>query len=104
MKNIRIFHLKIFNFVVVKFSIYLNRRVFVMDFPFLDGEVARAPFHDDFVSQLIRFTTLCNYLANLNAHNRSLTAKLLQPGYRKAFYRNHSHLFQNTIPDLKYSC
>ena len=29
MKNI--FYLKIFNFLVVKFSIYLNRRVFVME-------------------------------------------------------------------------
>ena len=30
MKNIRIFYLKIFPSLVVKFSIYLNRRVFVM--------------------------------------------------------------------------
>ena len=30
MKNIRNFHLKVFIFSVVKFSIYLNRRVFVM--------------------------------------------------------------------------
>ena len=30
MKNIRIFYLKIFNLLVVKFSIYLNRHVFVM--------------------------------------------------------------------------
>ena len=30
MKKIRIFYLKIFIFLVVKFSIYLNRRVFVM--------------------------------------------------------------------------
>ena len=32
MKNVRIFYLKIFLFLVVKFSIYLNRRVFVMIF------------------------------------------------------------------------
>ena len=31
MKNIRIFHLKTFQFFVVKFSIYFNRRVFVMN-------------------------------------------------------------------------
>ena len=31
MKNIRIFYPKIFRFLVVKFSIYLNKRVFVMD-------------------------------------------------------------------------
>ena len=30
MKNIRIFCLKKFHFLVVKFSVYLNRRVFVM--------------------------------------------------------------------------
>ena len=30
MKNIRIFHLKYFHFFVVKFSVYLNRHVFVM--------------------------------------------------------------------------
>ena len=32
MKNIRIFHLKIFIFLVVNFSVYLNRRVFVMKY------------------------------------------------------------------------
>ena len=30
LKNIRIFYLKIFIFLVVKFSVYLNRHVFVM--------------------------------------------------------------------------
>ena len=30
MKNIRIFYQKIFSFLVVKFSIYLNKPVFVM--------------------------------------------------------------------------
>ena len=35
MKNIRIFYLKIFPFLVVKVSIYLNRRVFVMVYIFL---------------------------------------------------------------------
>ena len=32
-KNIRIFYLKIFIFLVVKFSVYLNRHVFVVDLP-----------------------------------------------------------------------
>ena len=30
MKKIEFFYLKIFNFLVVKFLVYLNRRVFVM--------------------------------------------------------------------------
>ena len=32
MKNIRIFYLKIFIFMVAKFSVYSNRHVFVMNF------------------------------------------------------------------------
>ena len=32
MKNIRIFYLKIFHFLVVKFSVHLNRHVFVMEY------------------------------------------------------------------------
>ena len=31
MKNIRIFYLKIFSFLEVKLSVYLNRRVYVMN-------------------------------------------------------------------------
>ena len=31
MKNIRVFYLNIFQFLEVKFSIYLKRRVFVME-------------------------------------------------------------------------
>ena len=30
MKNLKVFLLEIFQFLVVKFSVYLNRRVFVM--------------------------------------------------------------------------
>ena len=35
MKNIRIFLPENFHFLVVKFSIYLNRHVFVMDLPLM---------------------------------------------------------------------
>ena len=35
MKNIGVFYLKIFRFLEMKFSIYLNRRVFVMCISFL---------------------------------------------------------------------
>ena len=35
MKNIRIFYLKIFIVWVVKFSVYLNRYVFEMDFDYI---------------------------------------------------------------------
>ena len=36
MKNINFFYLKIFHCLVVKFSVYLNRHVFVMDAASLD--------------------------------------------------------------------
>ena len=32
LKNVRIFYLKFFIFLVLKFSVYLNRHVFVMGF------------------------------------------------------------------------
>ena len=38
MKNIRIFYLKNCHFFVVKFSVYLNRRVFVMWQRFWESE------------------------------------------------------------------
>ena len=38
MKNIRIFYLKISIFLVVKFSVYLNRRVFVMSVNSLNSD------------------------------------------------------------------
>ena len=40
MKNIRIFYLKIVLFFIVKFSIYLNRRVFVM-YAYQTGRMSR---------------------------------------------------------------
>ena len=40
MKNIRMFYLKMFRFLVVKFSIYLNRRVFVDDVSRYASQVA----------------------------------------------------------------
>ena len=53
MKTTRMFHLKIFNFLLVKFWIYLNRRVFVM---VLNGSLWRLA-----VSLFLMFTP-CNVL------------------------------------------
>ena len=44
MKKIRIFNLKIFIFLVVKFSTYLNRRVFIMEaFKAFSGTLYEGP-------------------------------------------------------------
>ena len=43
MKNVRIFHLKTFIFLVVKFSVYLNRLVLVMGFAIFISQVPAVP-------------------------------------------------------------
>ena len=55
-------------------------------------------FYGDYISQLIRFARVSSHVADFNARNKSLTAKLLQQGYRyhklrktfSKFYRRHS--------------
>ena len=50
-----------------------------------------------YISQLIGFARVCNRVADFNARNKCLTAKLLQQGYRyhklretfSKFYRRH---------------
>ena len=69
----------------------------MVKFPFLDGDVPRSTSYGDYISQLIRFARVCNHVADFNARNKSLTAKLLQQGYRyhklrktfSKFYRRH---------------
>ena len=53
MKNIGVFYLKKFGFLEVKFSIYLNRRVFVMYIP------------DDFSTFTVTIQNICNIVANI---------------------------------------
>ena len=68
--------------------------------PFLDGDIPCRASYGVYISQLIRFVRVCNYVADSNAQNKCLRAKLLQQGYRyykllKTFskiYRRHSEL------------
>ena len=53
----------------------------IVNFPFLDGDVPRASY-GVYISQLIRFARVCNYVTDFNARNKCLTAKLIQQGYR----------------------
>ena len=69
----------------------------IVNFPFLDGDVAHST---SYISQLIQFARVSSHVADFNARNKSLTAKLLQQGYpyhklRKTFskfYRRHYEL------------
>ena len=66
----------------------------------MDGDVPRRASYGVYILQLIRFARVCNHVADFNARNKCLTAKLLQQGYRyhklrktfSRFYRRHYEL------------
>ena len=72
----------------------------IVNFPFLDGDVPRSTSYGVYISQLIRFAKASSHVIDFNACNKSLTAKLLQQGYRyhklrrtfSKFYRRHYEL------------
>ena len=73
-------HLSISNGFVSS-KIYDKRDDFdfdIVNFPFLGGDVPRSTSHGVYISQLIRFARVSSYVADFNARNKSLTAKLLQ--------------------------
>ena len=69
----------------------------IVHFPFLDGDITRRASYGVYIKQLIRFVRVCNQIADFNARNQCLTAKLLQQGYRyhkllktfSEYYRRH---------------
>ena len=69
-------------FVFSKISDKRDDFDFEVNFPYLDGDVPRRASYGVYISQLIRFARVCNYVTDLNARNKCLTAKLLQQGYR----------------------
>ena len=95
-------HLSISNGFVSS-KIYDKRDDFdfdIVNFPFLDGDVPRSTSYGVYISQLIRFARVSSHVVDFNARNKSLTAKLLQQGYRyhklrktfSKFYRRHYEL------------
>ena len=83
--------------------------IHVVNFPFLDGDVPRSTSYGVYISQLIRFARVSSHVADFNARNKSLTAKLLQQGYRyhklrktfSNFYRRHYELVSKFNVGLK---
>ena len=81
----------------------------IVNFPFLDADVPHHAPYDVYISQLIRFASVCNHVADFNARNKCLTAKLLQQGYRyhklrktfSKFYRRHHELISKFNVGLK---
>ena len=96
----------------VSFQIYDKRDDFNFDtvnFPFLNGDVARSTSYRVYIYQLIRLARVFSHVADFNASNKSLIAKLLQQGYRyhklrKTFskcYRRHYDLVSKFNVGLK---
>ena len=78
---------------IVSSKIYDKRDDFnfeIVNFPFLDGDVYRAPSYGVYISQLIPFARICSNVDIFNNRNLFLTSKLFKQGYgyqkiRKAF-------------------
>ena len=68
----------------------------IVNFPFLDGDVPHSTSYGVYIAQLIRFAGMSTHVADFNARNKSLTAKLLQQGYR---YHKLRKTFSNFIAD-----
>ena len=75
----------------------------------MDGDVPRSTSYGVYISQLIRFARVSSHVVDFNARNKSLTAKLLQQGYRyhkfrktfSKFYRRHYELVSKFSVGLK---
>ena len=77
-------HLSISNGFVSS-KIYVKRDDFdfdIVNFLFLDGDVSRSTSYGFYISQHLRFARVSSHVADFNTRNISLTAKLLQQGYR----------------------
>ena len=106
-----VLHLSISN-GIVSFKIYDKRDDFdfeIVNFPFLDGDVPRSTSNGVYISQLIWFARVSSHVADFITRNKSLTAKLLQQGYRyhklrytfTKFYRRHYELVSKFSVGLK---
>ena len=104
-------HLSI-SYGFVSSKIYDKRDDFdfdIVNFPSLDGDVPRSTSYGVYISQLIRFARVSSHVVDFNARNKSLTAKLLQQGYRyhklrktfSKFYRRHYELVSKFNVGLK---
>ena len=65
----------------------------------MDGAVPRRASYGVYISQLLRFSRLCNHVADFNEQNKYLTAKLLQQGYRYHKIRKRNFFFFKFVAD-----
>ena len=104
-------HLSIFNGFVssIIYDKYDDFYVYIVNFPFLDGDIPRRPPKEVYISQLIRFARVCCHVGDFNTRNNCLTAKFLRQGYRyhelrkafSKFYSRHNELVSKFNVGLK---
>ena len=70
----------------------------IVNFPFLDADVSRSTSYRVSISQFIRFARVSRHVADFNARNKSLTAKLLQQGCR--YHKLRKNFLQILSPTL----
>ena len=81
----------------------------IVNFPFLDSDVPHSTSNGVYIFQLIRFARVSSHVVDFNARNKSLTAKLLQQGYRyhklrktfSKFYHRHYEFVSKFSVGLK---
>ena len=66
----------------LKFMISAMTDFNIVNFLFLNSNVPRSASYGVYISQLIPFARVSSYVADFNARNKRLTAKLLQQVYR----------------------
>ena len=72
----------------------------IVNFPWLDGDVPRAPCYGIYISQLVRFARACSNVNDFHSRNLLLSSKLISQGYRYhklrktfgKFYKNYKEL------------
>ena len=69
----------------------------VVNFPFLESDIARSTPYGVYISQFIQFARSSSHIADSNTRNKFVTQKLLKQGYR---YRK----FQEHFFDLTFIC
>ena len=69
----------------------------IVNFPFLDGDVPRRASYGVYISQLIRFSRVCNHVTDFNARNKCLTAKFSNRAIGTINFEKH---FLNFVVDI----
>ena len=92
--------------IIVSFKIYDKRDDFnfeIVNVPLLDGDVHRSLSYGVYISQLIRFASVCSNVDDFNNRNLFLTANSLKQGHR--FIKFEKNINSTTHSELivKYS-